>query len=44
MQSGILGDVYEIRNTVNSYQRRDDWQAVIECRRRTAQQLGTAHH
>ena len=31
MQSGILGDVYEIRNTVNSYQRRDDWQAVIEC-------------
>ena len=23
--------MYEIRNTVNSYQRRDDWQAIIEC-------------
>ena len=31
MHSGILGEVYEVRNTVNNYQRRDDWQAVIEC-------------
>ena len=31
IRSGILGEVYEIRNTVNSYQRRDDWQAIIEC-------------
>lgn len=29
--SGILGDVYEIQHNVHSYQRRDDWQAIIEC-------------
>lgn len=28
--SGILGDVYEVRLTRNSYQRRNDWQTIME--------------
>jgi len=31
IDSGILGDVFEIRNSVHGYQRRDDWQAIIDC-------------
>ncbi len=30
IDSGILGDVYEIRLARNDYQRRNDWQAIIE--------------
>ena len=29
--SGVLGEVYEIKLRRNSYQRRDDWQTIIEC-------------
>lgn len=29
--SGILGKVYEIKLRRNGYQRRDDWQTIIEC-------------
>jgi len=30
INSGILGDVYEIKLTRNGYQRRDDWQTIKE--------------
>ncbi len=30
IDSGILGDVYEIRLTRNGYQRRNDWQTIME--------------
>ena len=30
IDSGILGDVYEIRLARNGYQRRNDWQTIIE--------------
>ncbi len=29
--SGLLGDVFEIKLRRGSYQRRDDWQTIIEC-------------
>ena len=29
--SGILGDVYEIKLRRHGYQRRDDWQTIIDC-------------
>lgn len=29
--SGVLGEVYEIKLRRNSYQRRNDWQTIIEC-------------
>ncbi|MCF6177271.1 MAG: Gfo/Idh/MocA family oxidoreductase [Victivallaceae bacterium] len=29
--SGILGEVYEIKLRRNNYQRRDDWQTIIDC-------------
>lgn len=31
MADGILGDVYEIKLRRLGYQRRDDWQTIIEC-------------
>jgi predicted dehydrogenase len=31
MASGILGNVYQIRLRRHNYQRRDDWQTLIEC-------------
>ncbi len=31
MASGILGNVYQIRLRRHNYQRRDDWQTIIEC-------------
>lgn len=31
MDSGILGNIFQIRLRRNSYQRRDDWQTLIEC-------------
>lgn len=31
MDSGILGNVYQIRLRRHNYQRRDDWQTIIEC-------------
>lgn len=30
IDSGILGEVYEIKLTRNSYQRRNDWQTILE--------------
>jgi len=30
IDSGILGEVYEVRLTRNSYQRRNDWQTILE--------------
>lgn len=29
--SGVLGEVYEIKLRRNNYQRRDDWQTIIDC-------------
>ncbi len=29
--SGILGEVYEVKLRRNNYQRRDDWQTIIDC-------------
>lgn len=31
MQSGVLGDVYEIKLCRHSYKRRSDWQTLIDC-------------
>jgi predicted dehydrogenase len=31
IESGILGDVYEIKLRRHNYQRRDDWQTIIDC-------------
>jgi predicted dehydrogenase len=31
IDSGILGEVYEIKLCRHSYQRRDDWQTIIDC-------------
>ncbi|WPJ95259.1 Gfo/Idh/MocA family oxidoreductase [Coraliomargarita algicola] len=31
MASGILGDVYEIKLCRHSFQRRSDWQTIVEC-------------
>ena len=31
MKSGKLGEVYEIKHCVHGYQRRDDWQTIIDC-------------
>ncbi len=31
MASGILGEIYEIKLCRHGYQRRDDWQTIIEC-------------
>ena len=31
IKSGKLGNVYEIKHCVHGYQRRDDWQTIIEC-------------
>jgi predicted dehydrogenase len=31
MAEGLLGDVYEIKLRRNNYQRRNDWQTIIEC-------------
>lgn len=31
IDSGILGDVYEIKLCRHNYQRRDDWQTLIDC-------------
>ena len=31
MKSGKLGEIYEIKHCVHGYQRRDDWQTIIDC-------------
>jgi predicted dehydrogenase len=31
IDSGVLGDVYEIKLCRHNYQRRDDWQTIINC-------------
>lgn len=31
IDSGILGDIYEVKLRRHNYQRRDDWQTIIDC-------------